>query len=539
VPWIACLAVPLFPLAARLRSEPELLHEAVVVVEGNGDAARVVAATRRGRRAGIEPGQTLPQARALLPRLVVRARDPECEGSARAALLEAAGELSPRVEDAGDGVVYVDAEGLERHLRSAAGDGPWQQALGRGLMAAAEAAGLPARAGVAGSKLAARVAADQAGSPTVVSAGGEAEFLAPLPLAHLTPDLALDPKLAETLERWGLRTAGDLARLPAAEVASRLGAAGEALHAVARGEDPRPLVPSVPPPAFREGMTLEWPIVTLEPFLFVGRAALERLTVRLAARGLACARLEVALRLEPDGLHERSIRLPAPTRDVKTLLTLVRLDLEGHPPGAPVAAFTLVAHPDRAQEAQLSLFGPEALSPDRLATTLARLFALLGPNRVGAPQPVDGHLPESFALTDYEPPPPPDGPPETALPPRRPHGGHGLLAVRTLRPPVALEVLVQENGNGSGSGSGSGSGDADGSRPPASVAVVAGEETAPRPKIHGRVRVASGPWSLEEAWWSEEPVARDYWDVELASGGLYRIYRDHASGDWFADGIYD
>jgi hypothetical protein len=53
------------------------------------------------------------------------------------------------------------------------------------------------------------------------------------------------------------------------------------------------------------------------------------------------------------------------------------------------------------------------------------------------------------------------------------------------------------------------------------------------------VRVASGPWGLEEEWWSEQPVARDYWDVELAAGGLYRIYRDRASGEWYADGIYD
>ena len=35
------------------------------------------------------------------------------------------------------------------------------------------------------------------------------------------------------------------------------------------------------------------------------------------------------------------------------------------------------------------------------------------------------------------------------------------------------------------------------------------------------------------------PAVRAYWDVELASGGLYRLFRDAASGDWFADGVYD
>ena len=59
------------------------------------------------------------------------------------------------------------------------------------------------------------------------------------------------------------------------------------------------------------------------------------------------------------------------------------------------------------------------------------------------------------------------------------------------------------------------------------------------PAIAGRVRVASGPWSLEEGWWTEAPVDRDYWDVELSEGGLYRIYRERRGGAWFADGIYD
>ena len=74
-PRLACLVVPLFPLAARLRSEPALKDEAVVLCEGNGTAAHVVAATRKARKAGIRPGFTLPQARALVPDLLARARD--------------------------------------------------------------------------------------------------------------------------------------------------------------------------------------------------------------------------------------------------------------------------------------------------------------------------------------------------------------------------------------------------------------------------------------------------------------------------------
>src|SRR5690606_4257091 len=93
---LGCLFVPLFPLAARLRAEPELAREAAAVVEGQGPAARVVAATRAARRAGVRAGATLAQARAVLPGLVARGRDGEAERAAAEALVEVAAAFSPR-----------------------------------------------------------------------------------------------------------------------------------------------------------------------------------------------------------------------------------------------------------------------------------------------------------------------------------------------------------------------------------------------------------------------------------------------------------
>ena len=270
---IGCLFVPLFPLAARLRSEPELKEEAVAIFEGNGNAARVVTATKKARKAGILPGMTLPQARARMPRLVARGRDTECERAAEEALLEVAESFSPRIEDAGEGVVYVELDGhpkLTVDGRQSTVDAARE--LGRDMIRAAEKAGLPARAGLAPSKLSARVAAGLPESPTVVPEGEEASFLAPLPLEKLAPQM----EIAATLDRWGLSTIGELARLPEGEVASRLGEIGRALHMAARGIDPAPLEPWVPPPSFTEGMDLEWPLATLEPFLFLAHAALER-----------------------------------------------------------------------------------------------------------------------------------------------------------------------------------------------------------------------------------------------------------------------
>jgi len=62
----------------------------------------------------------------------------------------------------------------------------------------------------------------------------------------------------------------------------------------------------------------------------------------------------------------------------------------------------------------------------------------------------------------------------------------------------------------------------------------------PRLDIEGQVRIASGPWRVETRWWEQsEHIDRDYWDVELTDGAIYRIYRDRKAQTWFADGVYD
>ena len=247
-------------------------------------------------------------------------------------------------------------------------------------------------------------------------------------------------------------------------------------------------MPREPPPAFHEGMSLEWPLVALEPFLFVGRAALDRLCERLESRGFACQRLELEMRLEPDGFQTRSVELPAPTP---------RRQDPAHP-GAPGARGPAAGRaggrlhlrrPSRppARGAALDLRSGGAV-PDKLATTLARLFALLGPDRVGSPRPVDGHRPERFALVDFSPPPPPEVR-------REPRAGRGLLAVRVLRPPVEIEVLTRrERSRRAPPARGE-----DAARlPPVEIRSLPGDEAAKRPAVEGTVRVASGPWGLEE-----------------------------------------
>jgi len=57
--------------------------------------------------------------------------------------------------------------------------------------------------------------------------------------------------------------------------------------------------------------------------------------------------------------------------------------------------------------------------------------------------------------------------------------------------------------------------------------------------LGGRVVAMAGPWRLAGEWWSDAAFARDYYDLELSDGGVYRCFRDLGSGGWFVDGVYD
>ena len=57
--------------------------------------------------------------------------------------------------------------------------------------------------------------------------------------------------------------------------------------------------------------------------------------------------------------------------------------------------------------------------------------------------------------------------------------------------------------------------------------------------VAGRVVGYGGPWRVTADWWTGQPYGRDYYDIELEGGGLYRAFREHAQGSWHVDARYD
>lgn len=500
---IVCAHVPDFPLAAWLRADPELRGCPVAVAAAPGPRARVVAVSPEAARHGIAAGLSAAQALAMAGALVVRAVDPAGERAAQAALCDVAYSCSPRIEDAGGGTVYCDADGLRTLYASDA-------ELGRAVASRARAVGLEAAVGIATTKIAAELAARTGAGITVVPAHEEWRFLAPLPVQLLAPS----PPLAATLARWGVRTLGDLAALPASAVATRLGPEAAQLARRARGEDEQPLVARALPLQFAEAATLDYGVDNLEPFLFVVRGLLDRLLARLTVRGLVCGDLRLSLGLADGGREERTVAVAAPSTEVKPLLTLVRLHLETHPPRHAVESVRLSAVPERLRALQLDLFRPNGPAPAELAAALARLDALCGSARLGVPVVADSHRPDAYGLAPFAAAPAADGAPPPAP-------AHPPIALRAVRPPRPLEVFCHRD-------------------QPDFVRPVAGDGAAPALGCQGRVVTLAGPWRVAGDWWRPgDAFHRDYYDAQLSDGVVYRFYFDLAQQQWFVDGVYD
>ena len=460
--------------------------------------------------------------------------------SEAAAVAAVAREFSPRIALHRRGDVIMDLSGLTRLLGE-------RQAIAAELRRTAADRGLRVRIAMADGRTAARLLVHQRPGVTVVDPDGDVDALGPLPVEALRALVDDDadkelPELIRTLRRWGVTTLGAFAALPPADIAARLGQRGVRWQRVAGGDELEPLVPSVPEERFEQAMDLEWPIEGLEPLSFVLSRLLEPMAAHLERRDRGAAVLHVRLHLVSRALHERSLQLPVPLRDARTLRTLLLLDLESHPPSAAIDRVVVAVDPTPARVVQFSLLTKPLPSPEQLSTLMARLHALMGETRCGSPAAVDSWQP---GAVDMQPFTPRDSglknPTEavTALRPEAcsPRPARGVsLALRRYRIPVIARVAMEEG------------------RP---VRVT----TDRRGVGGGRVERCAGPWRTSGGWWTERASAthehdscrvqgkpadgghsswdRDEWDVTLSDRVTYRIFRERDSEKWFVEGVVD
>src|SRR5262249_33822506 len=204
------------------------------------------------------------------------------------------------------------------------------------------------------------------------------------------------PEILETLDRWGIRTLGGFANLPAVRISERLGQEGVKLHKLAQGAGTRPIVPHVDALRFVEVMELDYDITTIEPLTFFLSRMLEQICSRMRSRNLATHEVRLAL-----GNYIRILNLPIPVRNSRLLTKLLILDLEAHPPGAAIKRVEVEAIPAKPRVVQNGLFVPLSPEPEKLELTLARLKAVVGEENVGCAEILDTHRPDGLRMTKF------------------------------------------------------------------------------------------------------------------------------------------
>jgi protein ImuB len=222
----ACAHAAEFPAQALLRLRTDLHAEPVAVLAGRTPQETVCALNRKARLLGAVPGMTRLEAEGIAG-LKLLARSVESEAAARQVFQECSAQYSPRIQEASEGTAcafVLDIAGSDRLF------GPPVQ-LAERLRAALAAAGFRASIAISANYHVARMKAAHCRGITMIAEGTEANAVAGLPVAALR----LDEEHAETFALWGIRTLGELAALPEADLVARLGAQARTWSALARG----------------------------------------------------------------------------------------------------------------------------------------------------------------------------------------------------------------------------------------------------------------------------------------------------------------
>ena len=440
-------------------------------------------------------------------------------------LVDLAFTFSPLVEQTSLDTIVLDIEGCD--LMFAAKPG-FSEAPGNDANAIRQRAaefGFKVNVAIAANPDAAIHAARNIPEVTMIPAGAELIHLGKLSLKAVDYSLAgietgRAVELSETLTLWGVRTFDELAKLPLKGIAQRLGPEGVRLQKLAQGKSERQLVRVQLRPGFEQAIELEHPVDELEPLSFILSRLLNQLCANLNASALATNELRLRMKLENRTEHERAITLPVPMRNPRTFLRLFLLNIESHPPPAPIIAVAITAEPVPPRVLQTGLFIPLAPEPEKLEVTLARLAKLLGAENVGSPELLDSHRPDAFQMKRFD------------LSRGRKKSNRNrqmaignwqcVLGFRKFRPPWRAKVHIMHGR-------------------PSQISVRDADHCAMR----GTIVCASGPWRTSGDWWRKDSWARDEWDVAVVSliGArtemLCRIYRDLQSQEWFVEGAYD
>ncbi|MEO9190152.1 MAG: DNA polymerase Y family protein, partial [Acetobacteraceae bacterium] len=470
---VVSLFLPTWP-TDRLRRRSALPAETPVVTRAH-DGRRLVVAAADAAAAylGLHPDMPLAHAQALIPGLHIADADPTGDTAALDNLATWCLRYAPLTAADPPDNVWIDAAGCA-HLFG--GEAAMLADMTRRLTHG----GIAARAAIADTPGAAHAVA-RYGGKAVISEGGVAQALSPLPVAALR----LAPETAAALHTLGLDRIGQLAAAPRGPLARRFGFALLTHLDQALGRIAEPITPILPRTFVQHRLSFVEPLLTAEAFATVIATLTETVCVVLDRAGLGALRLDLMFERVDATMQAVRIGLSRPTRAPRHLARLLVERLETVDPGLGIEAMRLVVSlAEVLTPVQIRTGLIEEDEPD-IGALVDHLRNRFGAARVYRALPVQSDVPERSvrrvpALAPEDPARWPDDLPRPAR-----------LLARPQRV-QALSVLPDH--------------------PPAAFVWR---------RVRHRIRHADGPERINGEWWHREREAmavRDYWAVEDEDG---------------------
>src|SRR5262245_19274997 len=479
--WLA-LHFPSLALDVRTRgaSEPGPL-----VIASSAEANAVaMACSPAAQRRGVQAGMALAAACALDSRLNILARDTAAEQAALEHVAAWAGQYTPMASLAPPADVLLEVAGS---LNLFGGLTRLCESIERGV---AEL-GYSARVACAPTPLAAQWFARAGHAAKIRHHDALRHALERLPVVVLD----LSSQVAVLLEDVGVRTVGDVLRLPRDGAARRFGQRliDDLDRALDRRRDARR--PYAPPRRFMAALALPAPVHEAEALIFAARRLIAELCGLLAAGGNGVQQLRLTLSHED---HEDTthlvLNLVAASRDPEHLVNVLRerlgrLQLAGPTTTIALASDSLVPLPARS----LSFLPAPEDHSETVSRLIERLRGRLGDAAVKGIGLAADHRPER-AWRAGEP------------------GRDTVPDEATRRAPRPLWLLAVP------------------------LRLAASADT---PCYEGPLTLLAGPERIESGWWDGADVTRDYFVARTPAQSLLWIYRERRDlGAWYLHGFF-
>jgi DNA polymerase IV len=361
-----------FFCAVEENRDPSLRGKPFAVGGKPGERGVVSSCSYAARRFGVRSAMPTSRALGLCPGLVIVSSRHRLYSEESKKVMERLRNLTALVEQISIDEAFLDISDMAE---------PPQQIALRLQGEIKDELSLPCSIGIASNKLVAKIATEVGKGAarrdlppmalTIVPAGGEADFLAPLPAEMLW---GIGPKTSARLTGLGIHTIGDIARWPEGELIRVFGENGRDMSRHARGQDERPVVTEHEIKSISQETTFARDVREDKIIESTLNDLCSKVGKRLRANDLAGTTVKLKIRWPDFTTLTRQTTLPNPTNQdsliAKTALNLLKKTRE---PGQSVRLLGVGVSGLGAPFHQLELWGTGSEKERRLQQVMDEL----------------------------------------------------------------------------------------------------------------------------------------------------------------------